>query len=217
MTTTRETWSYVFRDKCCRFGDSRNSSFAQNLRPGRWRKPNGIADVRLEDRTVIRAELHGYEATGATARLDCPESASANLTSSEFWETNDHGKSDENPCDSHCQRRIRSVAGAPEELRRSSGFPGRQVGNASCDRRIGQRLPVPQGFVCRCDIATADSTGRVRSRLAKRFTSQFSRGRPGSIFPSAHNVYYVKLHYEFGSTSLLSRLTQPGTRRQLRF
>jgi hypothetical protein len=31
---------------------------------GRWRKRKGIAHVRLEDGTVVRAELHWYEAHG---------------------------------------------------------------------------------------------------------------------------------------------------------
>jgi hypothetical protein len=31
---------------------------------GRWRKRKGIADVRLQGRVIIRAELHWYEATG---------------------------------------------------------------------------------------------------------------------------------------------------------
>ncbi len=31
---------------------------------GRWRKRKGIADVRLQDGSVCRVELHWYEATG---------------------------------------------------------------------------------------------------------------------------------------------------------
>jgi len=31
---------------------------------GRWRKRKGIADVRLSDGDVVRAEIHWYEATG---------------------------------------------------------------------------------------------------------------------------------------------------------
>jgi hypothetical protein len=31
---------------------------------GRWRKLKGIAQVRLEDETVCRAEVHWYEAHG---------------------------------------------------------------------------------------------------------------------------------------------------------
>jgi len=31
---------------------------------GRWRKRKGIARVRLEDDTVVLAEVHGYEAHG---------------------------------------------------------------------------------------------------------------------------------------------------------
>jgi hypothetical protein len=31
---------------------------------GRWRKLKGIAQVRLEDETVCRAEVHWYEADG---------------------------------------------------------------------------------------------------------------------------------------------------------
>ena len=31
---------------------------------GRWRKRKGIARVRLEDRTVVLAEVHWYEAHG---------------------------------------------------------------------------------------------------------------------------------------------------------
>jgi hypothetical protein len=35
---------------------------------GRWRKRKGFADVRLQDRTTVRAELHWYEATGIGKR-----------------------------------------------------------------------------------------------------------------------------------------------------
>ena len=31
---------------------------------GRWRKKKGIAEVRLEDGTVVRAEIHWYDAHG---------------------------------------------------------------------------------------------------------------------------------------------------------
>jgi hypothetical protein len=31
---------------------------------GRWRKRKGIADVRLDDGSIHRAELHWYEAAG---------------------------------------------------------------------------------------------------------------------------------------------------------
>lgn len=31
---------------------------------GRWRKRKGIADIRFEDGSVRRAEIHWYEATG---------------------------------------------------------------------------------------------------------------------------------------------------------
>jgi hypothetical protein len=31
---------------------------------GKWRKRKGIADVRLSDGSIVRAELHWYEATG---------------------------------------------------------------------------------------------------------------------------------------------------------
>jgi hypothetical protein len=31
---------------------------------GRWRKPKGVATVRLEDDTIHRVELHWYEAHG---------------------------------------------------------------------------------------------------------------------------------------------------------
>ncbi|HEX6899987.1 MAG TPA: hypothetical protein VF789_09755 [Thermoanaerobaculia bacterium] len=34
----------------------------------RWRKRKGVALVRLEDGTVVRAELHWYEATGLGKR-----------------------------------------------------------------------------------------------------------------------------------------------------
>ena len=32
--------------------------------PGRWRKLKGLAAIRLGDGTVVRAELHWYEAHG---------------------------------------------------------------------------------------------------------------------------------------------------------
>ena len=32
--------------------------------PGRWRKLKGLAAIRLVDGTVVRAELHWYEAHG---------------------------------------------------------------------------------------------------------------------------------------------------------
>ncbi len=32
--------------------------------PGRWRKMKGVARVRLPDGTIIRAEIHWYEAHG---------------------------------------------------------------------------------------------------------------------------------------------------------
>lgn len=32
--------------------------------PGRWRKRQGIADVRLSDGTILLAEVHWYEAHG---------------------------------------------------------------------------------------------------------------------------------------------------------
>jgi hypothetical protein len=32
--------------------------------PGRWRKRKGVANARLADGTVIRAEVHWYEAHG---------------------------------------------------------------------------------------------------------------------------------------------------------
>jgi hypothetical protein len=35
---------------------------------GRWRKRKGCAEVRLSDGTIIRAELHWYEATGIGKR-----------------------------------------------------------------------------------------------------------------------------------------------------
>jgi hypothetical protein len=35
---------------------------------GRWRKRKGIADIRLQDRTIVRAEIHWYEATGIGRR-----------------------------------------------------------------------------------------------------------------------------------------------------
>lgn len=35
---------------------------------GRWRKLKGIATVRLADRTLCRAEVHGYEARGIGRR-----------------------------------------------------------------------------------------------------------------------------------------------------
>ena len=35
---------------------------------GRWRKRKGFAQVRLEDGTVCRAEVHWYEATGIGRR-----------------------------------------------------------------------------------------------------------------------------------------------------
>ena len=35
---------------------------------GRWRKRKGFAEVRLEDGTACRAEVHGYEATGIGRR-----------------------------------------------------------------------------------------------------------------------------------------------------
>lgn len=31
---------------------------------GRWRKRKGIAEVRLSDGEIVRAEIHWYEATG---------------------------------------------------------------------------------------------------------------------------------------------------------
>jgi hypothetical protein len=35
---------------------------------GRWRKRKGIADIRLQDGTSVRAEIHWYEATGIGRR-----------------------------------------------------------------------------------------------------------------------------------------------------
>jgi hypothetical protein len=35
---------------------------------GRWRKRKGIAEVRLFDGSVVRAELHWYEASGIGKR-----------------------------------------------------------------------------------------------------------------------------------------------------
>jgi hypothetical protein len=35
---------------------------------GRWRKRKGIADIRLQDGTSARAEIHWYEATGIGRR-----------------------------------------------------------------------------------------------------------------------------------------------------
>jgi hypothetical protein len=35
---------------------------------GRWRKLKGVADVRLEDGTIRRAEVHWYEAHGIGKR-----------------------------------------------------------------------------------------------------------------------------------------------------
>jgi hypothetical protein len=35
---------------------------------GRWRKRKGIADVRLENGEIVRAEVHWYEATGIGKR-----------------------------------------------------------------------------------------------------------------------------------------------------
>jgi hypothetical protein len=35
---------------------------------GRWRKRKGIATVRLEDGTILQAELHWYEAHGIGRR-----------------------------------------------------------------------------------------------------------------------------------------------------
>ena len=32
---------------------------------GKWRKRKGIADVKLSDGSIVRAELHWYEATGS--------------------------------------------------------------------------------------------------------------------------------------------------------
>jgi hypothetical protein len=36
----------------------------RNYGAGRWRKRKGVADVRLEDGSVFRAEVHWYEAHG---------------------------------------------------------------------------------------------------------------------------------------------------------
>jgi hypothetical protein len=35
---------------------------------GRWRKRKGVAEIRLEDGTTARAEIHWYEATGIGRR-----------------------------------------------------------------------------------------------------------------------------------------------------
>ena len=35
---------------------------------GRWRKRKGVATIRLEDETVLDAELHWYEASGIGKR-----------------------------------------------------------------------------------------------------------------------------------------------------
>ena len=35
---------------------------------GRWRKRKGVAEVRLEDGTTARAEIHWYEASGIGRR-----------------------------------------------------------------------------------------------------------------------------------------------------
>lgn len=35
---------------------------------GRWRKRKGAAEIRLEDGTTVRAEIHWYEATGVGRR-----------------------------------------------------------------------------------------------------------------------------------------------------
>jgi hypothetical protein len=35
---------------------------------GRWRKRKGIADIRLQDGTGARAEIHWYQATGIGRR-----------------------------------------------------------------------------------------------------------------------------------------------------
>ena len=35
---------------------------------GRWRKRKGVANVRFEDGTTARAEIHWYEATGIGRR-----------------------------------------------------------------------------------------------------------------------------------------------------
>jgi len=37
-------------------------------RYGRWRKRKGYAEVRLNDSTIVRAELHWYEASGIGKR-----------------------------------------------------------------------------------------------------------------------------------------------------
>lgn len=36
--------------------------------PGRWRKCKGVATVRLDDGTIVRAEVHWYEASGLGRR-----------------------------------------------------------------------------------------------------------------------------------------------------
>jgi len=36
--------------------------------PGRWRKMKGVADVRLRDDIIVRAEVHWYEAHGVGRR-----------------------------------------------------------------------------------------------------------------------------------------------------
>jgi len=35
---------------------------------GRWRKRKGLAEIRLKDGEIVRAELHWYEATGIGRR-----------------------------------------------------------------------------------------------------------------------------------------------------
>ena len=35
---------------------------------GRWRKRKGVAEIRLQDGTTVRAEIHWYEATGIGRR-----------------------------------------------------------------------------------------------------------------------------------------------------
>ncbi len=35
---------------------------------GRWRKRKGVAEVRLSDGEIVRAEVHWYEATGIGRR-----------------------------------------------------------------------------------------------------------------------------------------------------
>jgi hypothetical protein len=35
---------------------------------GRWRKRKGVAEVRLRDGEIVRAEVHWYEATGIGKR-----------------------------------------------------------------------------------------------------------------------------------------------------